>query len=156
VRARALLPLACAALLACASPPRDDAGAGAEAERTVAAFHAALARGDRAAAESLLAPDAVVLEGGERETREEYLAHHLDADVAFAREVPLARESPRAVARGDVAWVVATTRGEGAHAGRPLHIRGAELIVLSRGDDGWRIRAIHWSSRAASEPGEDR
>jgi hypothetical protein len=29
----------------------------------------------------------------------------------------------------------------------------AELVVLSRSAGGWRIRAIHWSSRPRSSPG---
>ena len=58
---------------------------------TVTAFHAALAAGDSAAALALLAPDAVVLESGEVETRAEYAAHHLAADIEFSRAVPSQR-----------------------------------------------------------------
>ena len=64
------------------------------------AFHAALAAGDSAAALALLAPDAVVLESGEVETRAEYAAHHLAADIEFSRAVPSQRVVTLVASRG--------------------------------------------------------
>jgi len=32
---------------------------------------------------------------------------------------------------------------------REMNSLGAELMILTRDDDRWMIRAIHWSSRAA-------
>ncbi len=58
---------------------------------TVATFHESLQRGDGAAAMKLLAPDAIILEGGSVETRAEYESHHLAANMAFARAVPSTR-----------------------------------------------------------------
>jgi hypothetical protein len=55
--------------------------------RTVEQYHRALAAGDSTAALTLLAPDAVILESGGVETRDEYRGHHLPGDVAFARAV---------------------------------------------------------------------
>jgi len=52
-----------------------------------ARFSQALARGDSAAAARLLAPDAVILESGGRETRAQYIAGHLGEDIDFARSV---------------------------------------------------------------------
>lgn len=54
---------------------------------TVSAFHAALAAGDSGAALAWLAPDAIILESGELETRADYAAHHLGADMEFSRAV---------------------------------------------------------------------
>lgn len=115
---------------------------------TVARFHAALAAGDSAAALALLAPDAIVLESGGVETLADYRGHHLPADIAFARAVPSTRTVVRAEVRGDAAWVTGTSETRGTYRDRPIDSKGAELMVLSRYPEGWRIRAIHWSSRA--------
>ncbi len=145
---RARLAAALCGALACASPPcPSDTAAEQEALRVVAAYYAALAAGDRTAAAGLLAPDAIVVEAGEVETREQYLASHLAADIAFAKDFALARAAPRVVVEGDAAWVAGTSVSEGERGGKRLRVLGAELIVLTRRSAGWRIRAIHWSSR---------
>lgn len=137
-------------LLACISPAparaqaaRDSAAIAA----VVAAFHAALAAGDSAAALQLLADDALILEAGSLETRAEYRAHHLPADIRFAQAVPSQRTAVQIVLRGDIAWVVGTSQISGTFQDRPVSSAGAELMVLTREPAGWRIRAIHWSSR---------
>jgi ketosteroid isomerase-like protein len=113
----------------------------------VARYHSALASGDSAAAIALLADDAVVLETGSVETKSEYRSHHLPADIEFARAVP-AQRSPIVVrVRGDVAWASSTSTTQGEFRGRAINSSGAELMVLSREQGGWKIRAIHWSSR---------
>jgi len=138
MRAFACVLFACGLL----SPDASDG----EPAAAVAEFHSALSAGDAAAAEALLAPDAIVLESGSVESRAEYLAQHLAADIEFARGVAQTRSGERVVVHGDVAWVSASTRAEGEIRGRSVHSAGAELIVLVRSPDGWRIRAIHWSS----------
>jgi hypothetical protein len=90
----------------------------------------------------------VIIERGEVETLAEYRAHHLPADIAFARSVRPRRSSPRVSREGMVAWVAATTTVSGSYRGRRVDSQGAELMVLSQALDGWRIRAIHWSSHA--------
>lgn len=125
----------------------------AAAVAAVAAFHAALARGDSTTALALLAPDAVILESGDLETREEYRAHHLPADIAFVRAVPSTAESRDVVVSGDVAWVTSTSRSAGTFRDRAVNSLNAELMVLSRDSTGWRIRAIHWSSRTRRQGG---
>lgn len=119
----------------------------------VAAFHQALAAGDSTAALALLAPDAVILESGDLETRTEYRSHHLPADIAFVRAVPSTGEPPRVVLSGNVAWVTSTSRSTGTFQGRAVNSQNAELMVLSRDSSGWRIRAIHWSSRSRRQGG---
>ncbi|CAN5141136.1 hypothetical protein BH09GEM1_BH09GEM1_19770 [soil metagenome] len=120
----------------------------ADVAATVARFHAALAAGDSAAALSLLAPDALIVESGDVQTRAEYRAHHLPADIAFAAAVPSTRRVVDVTVRGDVAWVTATSVTQGDWRGRPINSAGAELTVLSRTKDGWLIQAVHWSSHA--------
>ena len=118
----------------------------------VDAYDRALSSGDSVAALALLAPDAVVLESGGVETREEYRSHHLPADMEFARAVKSVRTPLRVIVRGDVAWAWSTSTSQGQLRGRPINSQGAELMVLSREASGWKIRAIHWSSRARRQP----
>lgn len=114
----------------------------------VARFHKALEEADSAAALALLAGDAVILESGDRETREEYRAHHLASDIAFTRAVPDHPGPRRAVVLGEAAWVTSTGVSQGSYRGRTIDAATAELMVLSRKDEGWVIRAIHWSSHS--------
>lgn len=126
---------------------RDDSAAVAA---VVARFHASLAAGDSAAALALLATDAVVVESGEVESREQYRSHHLPADIGFARAMRSERGPVRVTVRGDAAWTVATSATRGTYRGRAVNADGAEVMVLTRTSDGWRIAAIHWSSRRRS------
>lgn len=129
-----------------APPPAtsDSAAVATAVER----YHRALVAGDSAAALALLAPGAVVLESGGAETLAEYRAHHLPADIAFARTTQATRAPVRVVVRGDVAWAASTSTAAGSYRGRPVDSAGAELMVLARDAGGWKITAIHWSSRA--------
>jgi ketosteroid isomerase-like protein len=115
-------------------------------------FHDALAQGDSAAVLALLAEDAVILEAGGIESRAEYREHHLSADIQFARAVPAKAGPMRVVVAGDVAWVTSASEVAGTVEGRAIDSLGAELMVLTRGATGWRIRAIHWSSRRRATP----
>ena len=119
----------------------------AEINATVERFHGALKQGDRAAALELLAPDAVILESGEIQTRAEYEREHLAEDIAFARATTTKRSQERIEQKGAAAWVIATHKTTGTFNEREIDSVGVELMVLTKDDSGWRIRAIHWSSR---------
>lgn len=110
-------------------------------------FHRALATGDSLGALNLLTPDAVILESGGVETRVEYRSHHLPGDIAFARAVSRERGPIRVKVRGDVAWATSTSTARGEYRERAVNSAGAELMVLARTANGWRISAVHWSSR---------
>jgi ketosteroid isomerase-like protein len=114
----------------------------------VDAYHAALTRGDSSAVDRLLAPEALILESGGVETRVEYLGGHLRGDIAFAQGVPRQRGAITVRVRGDVAWATSTSVTQGEYRGRDINSASAELMVLERAESGWRIAAIHWSSRA--------
>ena len=116
------------------------------------AYHRALSSGDSTAALALLAADAVILESGGVETRAEYRGHHLPADIEFARAVPSVRAPTRVVVQGDAAWAWSTSTTQGEFRSRAINSQGAELMVLSRDASGWKIRAIHWSSRNRRQP----
>jgi ketosteroid isomerase-like protein len=114
---------------------------------TVRAFHNSLGRDDPNAAMVLLAADAVILESGISQSREEYARGHLGEDIEFARTVSSTRTKESVRQEGNVAWVTATSRAKGTFKGRVIDSSNVELMILTKIDDGWRIRAIHWSSR---------
>ena len=121
----------------------------AGAATAVDAFHAALKAGDTAATLALLAPEVMIFEeGGAERSRDEYAAHHLGSDGAFAAasEATVARRS--GWADGDVAWITSEGRTTGQFNGRAVDRLTTETMVLKRHGDGWRIHHIHWSSRA--------
>lgn len=142
----AIMPLIAFPGAASAQGTGDSTAVAAVVER----YHRALANGDSAAALALLADDAVIVESGSIESRQEYRSHHLPADLAFARAVKAARSPVRVALRGDVAWTTATSTARGNYRGKPVHSIGAELMVLTRSAGGWKISAIHWSSRNRS------
>ena len=125
-------------------PAAEDSAAVVEVMRR---FRQALMAGDSASALALLHDDVRVLESGGIETREEYAGHHLPADMAFLQAIPGSSELVRLDIRGDVAWASSTSVQQGSFRDRPVNSRGAELMVLVRTPDGWRIAAVHWSSR---------
>ena len=135
------------------SPAEGQSGSDSTAAlAAVQRFHDALQEGDSTAALALLAEDAVILESGGRESKAEYRGHHLPGDIAFTRAVPTLAGQRSATVAGDVAWVTSTSTATGEYRGRSIDVQGAELIVLSLGPQGWRIRAIHWSSRPRAAP----
>lgn len=142
------------AAVACLSLVGNVRSAAAQSDSTAVAtavhrFHEALAAGDTVAVIALLGPTVQVLESGGLESRSEYIAGHMRADMAFASAVPRSIESMQVRVSGDVAWVVSVTVTAGEYRGRAVNSRGAELMVLTRAPDGWKIAAVHWSSRAA-------
>ena len=130
----------------------DNATPDPQISATVDAFHAALKKGDTAAVMALLAPDAQVLEGGHTESRAEYEKGHLSADIEFAQAVPSTRENAIVRQEGSVGWATSTSRTTGTFKGREINSAGSELMVLTKSAEGWRIRAIHWSSHTIKKP----
>ncbi|WP_372783329.1 nuclear transport factor 2 family protein [Phenylobacterium sp.] len=132
---------------ASASGPTADAGAG----RVVDDFHAALARGDTAAAANLLSAAVIIFEGGTAErSRSEYAGAHLPADAAFEQAIgsKLARRSGGRA--GDLAWVASEGQTKGQFKGRDIDRVTTETMVLRRTTEGWKIVHVHWSSRAVT------
>ena len=133
-------------LLSPGCAPADDAGEGAKA--ALQAFYAAMGRGDAAGAMALIAPDAVFLESGQLETRAQYEMNHLPNDIDFERQVPGRRGPVDVKTEGNTAWIIQSTDFDGMFEGVPVSFTSRQLAVLTRGDSGWLIRSIHWSSAA--------
>lgn len=119
----------------------------AQVVAVVDAFHSALAEGDSTSALDHLADDVIILEGGGVENKAHYRSGHLAGDMRFAQAVP--RERGEIIVRvvGDVAWAHSTNTAQGQMGDREINSQGAELVVLVREGQAWKIRAIHWSSR---------
>lgn len=135
------------------SPTLGMAQASSGPVETIDAFHAALAAGEQEAALEQLAPDVIIFEsGGAEMSRREYASHHLGADMEFsaAMEREVTDRHERIV--GEVAYVLSHTRTTGTFRDREIDSSGVETMVLRRGDEGWKIVHIHWSSRRSPEP----
>lgn len=124
----------------------------AAAVAVVAQMHELMQRADSASLLRLLTDDVVVLESGGYESRAEFRSHHLPADIEYARTVKSERQLRSVAVSGDAAWVSSTSTTSGEFRGRVINSTGAELMVLRRTPDGWRIAAIHWLSRACRVP----
>ncbi|PHX97582.1 MAG: hypothetical protein CK531_02915 [Gemmatimonadetes bacterium] len=120
----------------------------ADVVAAVAKFHASLAAGDSSAALALLADDVTILESGGVETKAQYRTGHINGDMSFAKAVPSVRTVTGVRVRGDAAWVTSSSVTQGESNGRQINSTGAELVVLTRDGGAWKIRAVHWSSRA--------
>jgi ketosteroid isomerase-like protein len=112
------------------------------------AFHQALDAGERGAALALLADDALIYEAGHAECKQEYAAHHLTADMAFAREVPASVAKRRGGLTGKVAWITTEGRTTGTFKGKAVDRRTVETALLREVGGRWVIQHLHWSSAA--------
>jgi ketosteroid isomerase-like protein len=129
-----------AALTACASPPPR----AADVTAVLDAFYGAIAAGQPDAVMRLIAPDAVFVESGKIETRAEYEANHLPADIEFESQVKAVRGPARVTFDGrDTAWVISRAEYD---EGNPEKYINTQLMVLTRDSGEWRIRSISWSS----------
>lgn len=149
MRPSTLVPLALALCVgtgvaaAAQASPTDSTRAVAAAEQ----FHAALAGADSARAVAVLAEDILIMEAGAIQTKAEYLGGHLGADMKASQGPKGERTVLKVSVMGDAAIIASRT------VTAPTAVQGstgselAELMVLSRGASGWKIRAIHWSSR---------
>ena len=127
-----------------AQPARSDSAAAVGA---VEQFHAALSAADSARAISWLTEDVMILESGNIQTRADYLGGHLGADIKASQGSKAERTVVKVTVTGDVAVVVSRSITPATGAQGSTASEMAELVVLSRTAGGWKIRAIHWSSR---------
>ncbi len=132
------------------SPAESGTPDAAEISGIAEQFHNALSAGQPDKVIALLQPDALIVEGGTVQTRAEYKAEHLGEDIAYVRAVPGKQVSVVVRQEGDVAWVTSTFRVTGKFHDQAVDSLAAETMILHRTAEGWRIRAIHWSSQKAS------
>jgi ketosteroid isomerase-like protein len=116
---------------------------------TAEGFHQALAAGKPEEVMSLLASDALIVEAGTVQTRNDYQNEHLAEDIAYARSVPSTLRDVIVRQEGNAAWVTSTFNMTGKFYDKPVDNLAAETMVLTKTPTGWRIRTIHWSSHKA-------
>ena len=145
-------PVIFAAVLMTESSAAQSADDQARVVAAVGTFHGALRSGDSSVVTRMLAEDVVIFEAGGVESRAQSVSNHFPADVEFEKAVPSKRSPFRAVVMGETAWVSSTNELVGTFQGRAVDLVATELMVLSKVPDGWRIRAISWSSRSRVKP----
>ena len=125
------------------SKPTDEA----DVKAAIESFYAAMKKADSKAAMAMIAPDAMFVESGRRETRQQYEENHLPSDIDFEKQITGKRSPWRITINGDTAWGIASTEYEGPVDGGDVSFVSTQLAVVTRGeDDKWLIRSIHWSS----------
>lgn len=119
-----------------------------EPAETLAAFSTALATGDAAQANELLAPDVAIYESGYVERlRAEYVGHHLFGDIDFAKTAirKVLQHEQKIDGNFAVIWEETETRSKSGSS--ELILLGTETAVLQKNGDNWHIVHLHWSSR---------
>ncbi|NOT41870.1 MAG: SnoaL-like domain-containing protein [Alphaproteobacteria bacterium] len=131
-------------------PPVPETNAATEeAANAVDAFHKALMKGDRQAAQALLDDQVQIYEQGWVErSKVEYASHHLESDAEFSAATSATQTARSAMIVGDLAYVASEGTVTGTFKGKAINSITLETMVLRRTQDGWHIVHIHWSSRA--------
>ena len=114
--------------------------------KTLDTFHQAIVDNDSQAAKNLLSESVRILEGGNIETKDEYLSHHFHSDGKFLSSMKREVESRSVKIERNTAWVSAQTHTWGTYSDRKLDLNSLELAVLNKEDGNWKIAALHWSS----------
>jgi len=113
---------------------------------TIQQFHEAMSAADSAAVANILADDVRIVEGGNVETKMQYLSHHFHSDVAYLSAMKRDPQTMAISESGGMAWVTSVTRLHGTYRDREIDSKSAESLVLRKSEFGWKIVAIHWSS----------
>ena len=114
--------------------------------KTLNAFHEAIIDNDSQTAKHLLSKSVRILEGGNIESKEEYLSHHFHSDGKFLSSMKREVESRDVTINGNTAWVSTQTHTWGTYSDRKLDLSSLELAVLKKEEGNWNITALHWSS----------
>lgn len=114
--------------------------------KTLDTFHQAIIDNNTQTARNLLSESVQILEGGNIETKDEYLSHHFHSDGKFLKTMKREVESRNVTIEGNTAWVSTQTHTWGTYSDRKLDLSSLELAVLKEEEGNWKITALHWSS----------
>lgn len=95
----------------------------------------------------MLTEDVLIIESGAIQTRGEYLGGHLGADMRASKGAKGERTVVKVNVVGDAAYVVSKTVTPPTGAEGSTGSESVELMVVTKTTAGWKIRAVHWSSR---------
>ena len=116
------------------------------AGQVVQLFHQALQQGDREAVLAQLAPEVQIFEGaGVERSRDEYKAHHLDADITYLKQISSKLLEQQIEIVGDIAYAVSRSQQKGEIKGKKIDRSGIESLVLRKQNNKWHIVLVHWS-----------
>ena len=137
----------CAGMLAMAGAANAaEPSSGEAASKIVAQFHEALATGNTEGAIALLSATALIYESGHAETREQYIADHLAADIAFAKATQRTVKDTHQQCNESICVLMQSSQTTGTIKGKNMRYAGQETTVLRREGDTWKIQHVHWSS----------
>ncbi len=128
-----------------------DEGTSFSPTAVAAAYLDAMESGDLDAAEKLFGSSSSIYEsGGQEGTWKHYREHHLGPEIDSVESFTISRGESESHKSQDgsmafVAWPIEyriMLKGD-----RTVESKGTVTVVLVRGDDGFRIRHLHWSSR---------
>lgn len=120
----------------------------ASPKETLEAYSAAMAAGDKQKAAELLSPDITIYESGYVErSRAEYVGHHMEIDMAYAKNSMRKVLSQGERIEGNLAILWQESETTGTYQGKDINKIGTETAILEKKGDQWKIVHLHWSSR---------
>ena len=146
VMKRTIQTVGAAMLVMAGAASAADATSGEAASKVAAQFHAALTAGNAEGASALLSATALIYESGHAETRDEYLSHHLAADIAFAKATQRTVKNTQQQCDESMCVLMQSSETTGTVKGKSVRYVGQETLVLRREGDAWKIQHVHWSS----------
>jgi len=132
---------------ASAEPPRGAEPTTATVQGAAQLFLISLASGELSRALDVLDEKVVIYESGAAEhSRAEYAREHLALDAAFLARTKHKHLEHDVQEWGDRGMFLSRYEQSGEKDGKPFVVTGATTMLLHKGDSGWRITHIHWSS----------
>jgi ketosteroid isomerase-like protein len=122
-------------------------GLDSEPAQLVTDFHRALQTGDAITVRKLLDEEVLIFEGGGVErSANEYASSHMQADMAFLKQMQIAILEHHVKVTGNTAISTSISTMQGHYKDKDINSKSMETLVLSRTDEQWRITHIHWSN----------
>lgn len=119
----------------------------AEASAALQQLHAALHAGNGDAVLALLSDSVRIYESGHAETRAQYAAHHLAADMEFAKATTSTSSNTVVDCENNLCVIHQQSETRGTYKGKVIDSKGTETAVLRLSPQGWRISHLHWSNQ---------
>lgn len=119
----------------------------ADARAALQQLHAALHAGNGEAVLALLSDNVRIYESGHAETRAQYAAHHLAADMAFAKATTSTSSNTVVDCENTLCVIHQQSETRGSYKGKVIDSKGTETAVLRLSPQGWRISHLHWSNQ---------
>ncbi|MBV7317634.1 DUF4440 domain-containing protein [Shewanella sp. NIFS-20-20] len=116
-------------------------------EQLVSTLHQALATGNTALIQQVLADDVVIFEGGFAErSLAEYASHHMAADIAYLSTMTVTVLEQDIEVMGNMAYAMTMTQLVADDQNAEVVERVTlETLILQRIEGRWQIVHVHWS-----------